>query len=181
MASGADANTLTTIGNYYVNINAISQSLVNFPIKATLTLKVESSVGPDNTAYLIQTVRNATTNETYERRMINGVWGSWVKLPTRDEVDFIANVGTSSYGGVFYSKFGKFVIVSADLNIPSAVVSNGVIATGLPVPRNEHMIGLLVGGNSWSRIRINSNGELISFGGQSITGYCKIVYTYAVA
>lgn len=87
ITSGADANTFTTIGNYYVNTNAIAQSLVNFPINATLTMKVESSVGSSNTSYLIQTVRNATTNATYERRRVNNTWTAWEQVPTRAEVN----------------------------------------------------------------------------------------------
>lgn len=85
---------------------------------------------------------------------------------------------TTSYGKIYYIKQGSMVTVYGDLNITSSVADNGTITTGLPVPINQYVIGLLVGGSAWSRITIDSSGKLIS-SGQSITGYCKPILTYA--
>lgn len=81
LASGTDLNNIQVIGNYFVHLNVIAETLKNSPTQYAFSLKVSSGVGNGDSAYIIQEL-TSYTGEKYIRQYNAGnnyPWSSWKK------------------------------------------------------------------------------------------------------
>lgn len=97
LTSGQNLNTVTAPGVYSANTNAIATSLNGTPFAYSFKLVVE--LFQSNTGnYILQTATQTATGEVKRRLTLdNGTsWTDWASVPTRSEVNAIANIGAKN-------------------------------------------------------------------------------------
>ena len=93
--------------------------------------------GSQGATYRKQIYTAHNTDEYYVRTMSGGTWSSWVKMPTRAEIDALTAVTegtiTSSHtlltGQCKLAKVGKVVTLTMGMQFTSAVSNYSIIAT----------------------------------------------------
>jgi hypothetical protein len=97
ITTGCDANDLLQYGNYYCQSFAVASDMTNIPSNTPFILKVESVTGDNNSPtdswYKSRQIISYYNNpysvyvRTIEKDRSNWNITSWVKLPTRSEID----------------------------------------------------------------------------------------------
>ncbi|OAX50576.1 tail fiber protein [Paenibacillus sp. AD87] len=81
ISAGSDLNSYITEGEYYCPENATVETLANSPTGVAFHLKIERHAG------VVQTLTTFEPSDlqVFQRNYYFG-WGSWKKVPTRDEI-----------------------------------------------------------------------------------------------
>lgn len=156
-------NDLTTPGMYYCY-----SAVTGLPTTGLYRVRVEYYGGAYN-----QYANPNGSNDIYFRTYSNGAWGSWVKMPTRAEVNALnskTQSGLSSTSGTFDSwstvkKNGNICSLSFRMTMTSAVSAWSAIFT-LPsgyrpsTDTNLYLPVFLNGAISYMQVQILSNGNV---------------------
>lgn len=81
----ANLNNYTSEGEFYCPANSTVSTLINCPVSDAFNLSIERHAG------VVQTIKTFEPGnlQTYQRNYYNGTWGSWVKVPSRQEFDLV--------------------------------------------------------------------------------------------
>lgn len=135
LSSGQDLNAIVTFGVYFANSVAIASSLLNAPTKplpdAPFKLIVEKS--GSSAKNIRQTIIQPQLTEAYgvnrtERKWVRQTldtqtWSEWYFMPTRSEVNAIANAGAKN---LLRPTRGTTINgVTFDVNLDGSVTVNG--------------------------------------------------------
>lgn len=99
IGSGADLNTLTTVGTYYCATTAVAQTVTNNPFSTgTSSSMMAFSLTVERHAAYKQTLSfYATTNySTWIRNQYSGTWGTWRQIVTDDGIPDLSAYSNAS-------------------------------------------------------------------------------------
>lgn len=102
LGEGADLNSITNVGIYYVNSDARAQSLLNCPVNSIFKMTVEAVTNGTNWKHQTIYVGSVVSQlNVYRRATGNGgqTWGDWI--PMNVSAKLITDCNTATYGGVY--------------------------------------------------------------------------------
>ena len=138
--SGDDLNSVLNIENeYYMDNDSLVTNVLNVPSGVTTGFNIKFIKTNSNALYGKQILISRNSG-TYERAYENGVFGSWVKLPTKSDIDVINNSMASVLlaNGTF--KEGNTITLSETINNYKKILIVSGDGSGTPNPAKTYLI-----------------------------------------
>ena len=164
VATGTDANTLTSPGVYYTNSDAQGTAALNWPEQLAGTLLVEAAAAGNSQVTQTYTTRNGTGGvlRTYKRVRFGttGVWGGWQQQARFDDAMTHVYLGAAGVdcnaliADNTYYTIDQAGAVTSGSNWPptSSIIGGGVEVRRQAATRVFQTVTLLVGSNMKPRI-----------------------------
>ncbi|MBW4211145.1 tail fiber protein [Enterobacter asburiae] len=191
IGNAADLNSFTTPGLYYQSSNAQAEAGTNYPEKVAGSLEVYKHAG------VTQIYRIYADSRSYIRIFYNGTWTSWAKQydaankPAPSDIGAVA-VSGGNYNATF--RLGRVETLPTESNMSALYnvrAGEGGVVSGVEFNWYGHKFtvgitrdgssgtnGLVFQHNGYTRLRIDKDGNLISFG--AISSGDKVVAGFGV-
>lgn len=177
IGNAVDLNSVTTPGLYYQASNAQAQTGRNYPEAVAGSLEVYKHAG------ISQVYRIYADSRSYIRTFFNGAWSSWAKQYDTANKPAPADIGAVSANGGNYDatfKLGRVETLPTESNMSALFnerTGDGGVVSGAEFSWYGHKFkvgitrdgssgtnGFVFQHNGFTRLRIDKDGNLISFG-----------------
>ncbi|HEP0317070.1 TPA: phage tail protein [Enterobacter bugandensis] len=177
IGNAADLNSFTTPGLYYQSSNAQAQAGTNYPETVAGSLEVYKHAG------VTQVYRIYADSRSYIRIFYNGAWTPWAKQYDSANKPTPSDIGAVSANGGDYNatfKLGRVETLPTESNMSALYnvrAGDGGVVSGVEFNWYGHKFtvgitrdgssgtnGLVFQHNGYTRLRIDKDGNLISFG-----------------
>lgn len=191
IGNAADLNSFTTPGLYYQSSNAQAQAGTNYPETVAGSLEVYKHAG------VTQVYRIYADSRSYIRIFYNGAWTPWAKQYDSANKPTPSDIGAVSANGGDYNatfKLGRVETLPTESNMSALYnvrTGDGGVVSGVEFNWYGHKFtvgitrdgssgtnGLVFQHNGYTRLRIDKDGNLISFG--AINSGDKVVAGFGV-